>query len=68
MADKFVLAVPKPEIPLTGVVRIRPKCHARLIALKNRTGMSVGMIVEQCVDFALDRLELREEEAEVYAP
>ena len=61
MPDTFMLIYPRPECGGSGVLRVRPKCYARLVDLKRQTRLPIGVIVEQCVDFALDRLQLVEE-------
>lgn len=58
MPDKFVLLTPGTlDSNDKGVVRLTPSCYDRVYALKQRTGISMGRIIEQCVDFALERLE-----------
>lgn len=39
-----------------GIIRLPPTCYDRVLELKRKTGMSMGRILEQCVDFALDHL------------
>ena len=40
-----------------GVIRIPPSTYDRLMALSKETGVSICRIVDQCVGFALERLE-----------
>jgi len=40
-----------------GVIRIPPTTYDRLMALSKDTGVSICRIVDQCVAFALERLE-----------
>lgn len=40
-----------------GVVRVPPSCYDRLAKLSKETGVSICRIVDQCVSFALERLE-----------
>jgi predicted DNA-binding protein len=40
-----------------GVIRIPPSTYDRLNALSKETGVSICRIVDQCVAFALERLE-----------
>lgn len=58
MPDKFVLFAPGREDSTDkGVVRLPPNCYERVQNLKHRTGISMGRILEQCVDFALEHME-----------
>lgn len=40
-----------------GVIRVPPSTYDRLMALSAETGVSVCRIVDQCVTFALERME-----------
>ena len=40
-----------------GVIRIPPSTYDRLNALSKETGVSICRIVDQCVAFALERME-----------
>ena len=40
-----------------GVIRIPPSTYDRLNGLSKETGVSICRIVDQCVAFALERLE-----------
>ena len=40
-----------------GVIRIPPSTYDRLAALSRETNVSICRIVDQCVTFALERLE-----------
>lgn len=40
-----------------GVIRVPPNCYDRLAKLSKETGVSICRIVEQCVTFALERME-----------
>ncbi len=61
--DRFTLAYPKPEqCNREGVIRISPRCYSRILGVRARTGLPIGNIAEQCVNFALDRMVLMEEE------
>jgi predicted DNA-binding protein len=40
-----------------GVIRVPPGTYDRLAALSKETGVSICRIVDQCVAFALERLE-----------
>lgn len=58
MPDKFVLFAPGREDSTDkGVVRLTPSCYERVLELKRRTGISMGRIIEQCVDFSLEHME-----------
>lgn len=60
--DAFVIVLPRPEPSFESrVIRIPAEGYLRVLDVKQRTGLSVGEIVERCVSFALDRLEIRRE-------
>ena len=40
-----------------GVIRVPPSTYDRLMVLSKETGVSICRIVDQCVTFALERLE-----------
>ena len=40
-----------------GVIRVPPNVYDRLAQLSKSTGVSIGRIVDQCVTFALERLD-----------
>lgn len=40
-----------------GVIRVPPSTYGRLAKLSKDTGVSICRIVDQCVMFALERLE-----------
>ena len=40
-----------------GVIRIPPNTYDRLYALSKETSVSICRIVDQCIAFALERLE-----------
>lgn len=40
-----------------GVIRVPPSCYDHLAKLSAETGVSICRIVDQCVTFALERLE-----------
>ena len=64
MNDKFVLIVPKSSAASDRcVIRMSAACYNRLTAAKQKTGLAIGKIAEDCVNFALDRLEIIEEDA-----
>lgn len=46
-----------------GVIRIPPSTYDRLAALSKETGVSICRIVDQCVAFALERLEEEDDNA-----
>lgn len=57
MSDKFVLiAQGVTDSPNKGVVRLPPQSYDKIYDLHQKTGMSMGKILEQCVDFALEHL------------
>lgn len=56
--DRFVLFAPGCDDSVDrGVVRLPPNCYDKVLELKRRTGISMGRILEQCVEFALERME-----------
>jgi len=40
-----------------GVIRVPPSTYDRLMLLSKETGVSICRIVDQCVAFALERME-----------
>ena len=40
-----------------GVIRVPPSTYDRLLILSRETGVSICRIVDQCVAFALERLD-----------
>lgn len=65
MADKFVLKLPYPDDNQTKqpVIRLKASYYQTLSILKARTGLPLGNIVEQCIDYALEHMEEGEEDA-----
>lgn len=59
--EPFILRIPKIDACDSGVIRVSPECYLHLLELKRRTGLPIGRIAEQCIDFALTR-EVRIEE------
>jgi len=47
-----------------GVIRVPPNTYDRLAQLSKDTGVSICRIVDQCVTFALERLETGDREVE----
>lgn len=59
--DRFVLISPgRTDSNVKGQLRVPPDCYARIAELSRKTGMSMCRIAGQCIDFALERLELAE--------
>lgn len=57
--DYFKLKLPYPE-DTSGkqpVIRLKPSYYQTLSVLKARTGLPLGNIVEQCIDYALEHME-----------
>lgn len=57
--DGFKLKLPYPD-DTSGkqpVIRLKPTYYRTLSVLKARTGLPLGNIVEQCIDYALEHLE-----------
>lgn len=42
-----------------SMTRLTPSCYEKVYELRCATGLSMGRIVEQCVDFALEHLDCR---------
>jgi predicted DNA-binding protein len=57
MGDTFKIIAPGYENDKRGVIRIPPNTYDRLARLSKETGVSICRIVDQCVTFALERLE-----------
>lgn len=61
--DKFVLITKgAKESNQKGAVRLTLTCYEKILGLREKTGISMCRILEQCVDFALDHLEVVEED------
>ena len=57
--DAFKLKLPCPE-DATGkqpIIRLKASYYQTLRVLKARTGLPLGNIVEQCIDYALEHME-----------
>lgn len=56
---KFKLKLPYPDDPSTKqpVIRLKPSYYQMLTALKAKTGLPLGNIVEQCIDYAMENME-----------
>jgi predicted DNA-binding protein len=67
MMDTFRIIAPGlQDSDKRGVIRIPPNTYDRLSLLSKETGVSICRIVDQCVTFALERLDTgdnRREEA-----
>lgn len=48
---------PKPPKPKQPVVRLKPSYYQLLELLKRETGLPLGRIVEQCIDYAIENME-----------
>ena len=60
--EAFVLRIPSAGRAHSGVIRISSAHHLLLNLLSEKTGLPVGKIAEQCIDFALShRVETKEE-------
>lgn len=57
--EKFKLQVPPPDkLPTKqGVIRVKPAYYQMLAVLHIKTGLPLGNIVEQCIDYALTNME-----------
>lgn len=57
--DKFKLKVPDADVAdKQPVVRLKVPYYRALVALRTKTGLSLGNIVEQCIDYAFDHMEV----------
>lgn len=64
--DAFRLKLPYPD-DTSGkqpVIRLKPTYYQTLAVLKARTGLPLGNIVEQCIDYALEHLEEGDSDAD----
>lgn len=56
--DKFILITKGNTDSMDkGVVRLSPSCYEKIYWLKQKTGMTMRQILDQCVDFALFHLD-----------
>ena len=57
--DKFTLKLPYPDdySNKQPVIRLKPTYYQTLRSLTGRTGLPLGNIVEQCIDYALEHME-----------
>jgi predicted DNA-binding protein len=55
--DTFRIIAPGYDNDKRGVIRVPPSTYDRLTKLSKETGVSLCRIVDQCVTFALERLE-----------
>ena len=63
--DTFKIIAPGlKDSNMRGVIRVPPSTYDRLALLSKETGVSICRIVDQCVAFALERLEEDEEVAD----
>ena len=46
-----------PTKPKQPIVRLKPSYYQLLEQLKRETGLSLGGIVEQCIDYAIENME-----------
>lgn len=59
MRDTFQLRLPYPDESSAKqpVIRLKASYYQTLNLLKARTGLPLGNIVEQCIDFALEHMD-----------
>lgn len=58
--ERFKLKLPYPD-DYSGkqpVIRLKASYYQTLSVLKARTGLPLGNIVEQCIDYALENMEV----------
>lgn len=46
-----------PVKPKQPIVRLKPSYYQLLEQLKKQTGLPLGAIVEQCIDYAIENME-----------
>lgn len=54
--DQFKLRRPQMDVK-SPVIRLRPAYYQIIAELKAQTGIPMGNIVEQCIDYALEHME-----------
>ncbi len=59
MREPFKLRMPYPDEAATKqpIIRLKPSYYQTLSVLKAKTGLPLGNIVEQCIDYALENME-----------
>lgn len=57
--EKFKLRLPPvDQFPVKQpVIRVKPAYYQTLAQLRARSGLPIGNIVEQCIDYALNNME-----------
>ena len=56
--EPFRLRYDEPPMkPKQPIVRLKPSYYQLLEQLKKQTGLSLGAIVEQCIDYAIENME-----------
>lgn len=56
--EKFRLKLPEVEAPgKQPVVRLKASYYRTLVELRTKTGLTLGAITEQCIDYALENME-----------
>lgn len=62
MSDKLIITKPSEKNDTTGqVVRVSQKAYALLESLAKESGRSRSYIANKMIEFAFDRVEIREE-------
>ena len=66
--EPFRLKVPEPmpRPDKTPVIRLKSPYYQLLAAIKAETGLPIGNIVEQCMDYALANMEGEQDNADTY--
>ena len=49
-----------PSKPKQPIVRLKPSYYQLLEQLKKQSGLPLGSIVEQCIDYAMENMEKEE--------
>lgn len=59
--EKFKLKIPSDEcVNKQPVIRLKSAYYQTLCVLKAKTGLPLGNIVEQCIDYALEHMDRRD--------
>ena len=58
MMDKFVINTKNDKInSINRTIRIKPEVFDKLMELSEQAGVSFNKLVNQCIEFALERLD-----------
>lgn len=51
------MKTPDELLEKTPVIRLKPSYYQTIAGLRAKTGLPLGNIVEQCIDYALEHME-----------